>query len=65
MATFDRSLVSLPDRLPLPAGSLEEAAHLADQVAAQDTFLRYRERKAHDMRNEFAEAFLPVVIGAR
>ncbi len=48
MATLDRSLVSLPDRLPLPAGSLEEAAHLADQVAAQDTFLRYRERKAKD-----------------
>ena len=48
MTTLDRSLVPAADRVPTVAGSLEEAAHLADQVAAQDTFLRYRERKAQD-----------------
>src|SRR5258708_33576077 len=48
MVTLDRSLVRGADRVLTPAGSLEEAARLADQVAAQDTFLRYRERKAPD-----------------
>ncbi len=48
MATLDRSLVVPVNRVPTPAGSLEEAARLANQVAAQDTFLRYRERKAPD-----------------
>src|SRR5712692_3602011 len=42
MTTLDRSLVVLADRIPSPAGSLEEAAHLADQVAAQDTIRRHR-----------------------
>jgi len=49
MVTLDRSLVvPAADRVPTPKGTLEEAAHLADRVAAQDTFLRYRERKAPD-----------------
>ncbi len=48
MVTLDRSLAPAADRVLTPTGSLEEAAHLADQVAAQDTFLRYRERKAPD-----------------
>ena len=48
MVTLDHSLVAPVDRVPTPAGSLQEVAHLADQVAAQDTFLRYRERKAPD-----------------